>query len=146
MNAPDPLACNRVILCHFDSYSAALVFAHWGGTLLGPAALPEGATPMEAPAEIGTAHEGAAVMQAAVARYGLNPDEVTRLDDFDAWMHTDAGPLRVHALRFTTVDAPAAAIEAHGGTFRHITQLRGGAMIELNLLRPVFNLMVGGSR
>lgn len=146
MNAPDPLVSNRVILCHFDSYSAALVFAHWGGTLLAPEPLPEAAAPMEAPAGIGPAHDGTAVMQAAVARYGLNGDELVRLDDFDAWMRTDAGPLRVHVLRFTTFEAPAAAIGAHGGTFKHITQLRGHAMIELNLLRSVFNLMVGGGR
>lgn len=146
MNTPDPLISNRVILCHFDSYSAALVFAHWGGTLLAPEALPESAAPMQAPAAIGPAHGGAAVMQAAVARYGLNGNELVRLDDFDAWMRTDAGPLRVHALRFTTFEAPAALIGAHGGVFRHLTQLRGGAMIELALLRPVFNLMVGGGR
>ncbi len=38
------------------------------------------------------------------------------------------------------------AIAPHGGTFRHLTRLRGSPMIELNLLRQVFNLMVGGSR
>ena len=87
-----------------------------------------------------------ALRQAACERFGLNADEVVRLDDFDAWMQTEDGPVRVHALRFDTFDAPGEAIVPHGGTFRHLTQLRGSPMIELNLLRQVFNLMVGGSR
>ena len=144
MEDQDLLARNRVILSHFDTYSAALVFARWGKTLLAPEALPDSSAPMEAPAEIDAAHDGDAVMQAAIARYGLNPDELVRMDDFDAWMQTDGGPLRVHVLRFTTLDAPAAAIEPHGATFKSISELRGSAMIELNLLRQVFNLVVGG--
>ena len=36
-------------------------------------------------------------------------------------------------------------VEALGGAFRHLTQLRGAAMSELLLLREVFNLIVGGS-
>ena len=99
---------------------------------------------MEAPAGIGAAHDGDEVMQAAIARYGLNPDELVRMNDFDAWMQTDAGPLRIHVLRFTAFDAPTAAIEPHGGTFKSISELRGSAMVELNLLRQVFNLVVGG--
>ncbi len=146
MDAYDWLARNRVVLCHFDTYSAALLFAHWDGTLLAPAALPASAAPMAAPIDPGVGHDGAAVRQAACERFGLNADEVVRLDDFDAWMQTEDGPVRVHALRFDTFDAPGEAIAPHGGTFRHLTQLRGSPMIELNLLRQAFNLMVGGSR
>lgn len=146
MDAYDWLARNRVLLCHFDTYSAALLFARWDGTLLAPAALPASAAPMAAPDDAGVGHDGAAVMQAACDRYGLNADELVRLDDFDAWMQTDDGPLRVHVLRFDTFEAPGEALAPHGGRFQHLTQLRGCPMIELNLLRQVFNLMVGGSR
>ena len=146
MDAYDWLARNRVVLCHFDTYSAALLFARWDGTLLAPAALPASAAPMAAPDAAGVGHDGVAVMQAACERYGLNADELVRLDDFDAWMQTDDGPLRVHVLRFDTFEAPGEAIAPHGGRFQHLTQLRGSPMIELDLLRQVFNLMVGGSR
>jgi hypothetical protein len=143
---PDILSLNRVILAHFDSYSANLVFARWGSTLLLPAPLPESAKPMTAPQEVGPAHAGAAVTAAAIAAYGLNPAELYRMDDFDAWMETAQGPLRVHLLRFSTFEAPAAAIQPRGGVFKPISELRGSAMIELNLLRQVFNLIIGGSR
>lgn len=40
MAADDLFHANRVLLTHFDSYSTALVFAKWGGTLLFDAPLP----------------------------------------------------------------------------------------------------------
>ena len=46
-------------------------------------------------------------------------------------------------LRFTTLDAPKEAIEALGGVFKPMSQLRGSSMSELLLLREVFNLIVG---
>lgn len=146
METQDFLPMNRVILSHFDSYSAALVFARWDNTLLMPKALPESAQPMSAPEDVAPEQAADLVMQAAIGRYGLNPAELVRENDFDAWMHTDDGPVRIHLLRFTTPDAPVKAIEPHGGVFKSISELRGSAMIELGLLRQVFNLCVGGSR
>jgi len=144
MTAQDILTRNRVILAHFDSYSTALVFARWGRTLLLPQALPASATPMaEPPAEIGPEHDAAAVKQAVVERYGLNPDELMHASDFNHWAQTDDGPVRIHLLRFTTFDAPKAAIEAHDGVFKPISELRGSTMSELMLLREVFNLIIG---
>lgn len=145
MEPQDILTHNRVILSHFDSYSAALLFARWGKTLLLPEALPESAAPTPAPADIGPLHVGDAVMHAAIERYGLNPAQLTRMDDFDAWLQTNTGPMRIHVLRFNTFEAPAPAIESHGGVFKPISELRGAAMIELTLLRQVFNLVIGGS-
>lgn len=51
--------------------------------------------------------------------------------------------LRIHLLRFTTFEAPNAAIEALGGVFKPISELRGSAMSELVLLREMFNRIVG---
>lgn len=146
MSTADILQCNRVILTHFDSYSAALLFARWDErSLLWPAALPESATPMPAPDDIGPAYAAEAVRQALIERCALNPDELVQVDEFAHWAQTEAGPVRIHLLRFTTPDAPKALVEAHNGSFRHLTQLRGAAMSELLLLREVFNLIVGGS-
>jgi hypothetical protein len=143
MTTPDIFAHNRVILTHFDSYSTALLFPRWESSLLWPQALPESAVPMRSPSVINPAFSGQAVKQALVARCGLNPDELTNVGDFNHWAQTPSGPVRIHLLRFTTLDAPKAAIEALGGTFKPISQLRGSAMSELLLLREVFNLIVG---
>jgi hypothetical protein len=92
---------------------------------------------------MGPTYSGNAVMQAVVERCGLNPEELKHVGEFNHWAQTDAGPVRIHLLRFTTFDAPKEAIEALGGAFKPMSQLRGSAMSELVLLREVFNLIVG---
>lgn len=145
MTTPDILQHNRVILTHFDSYSTALLFPRWDTTsLLWPQALPESASSMPAPATIAPEHVAHSVKQAVVERCGFNPDELKHVGDFNLWFQTDGGPVRIHLLRFTTLDAPKAALEALGGVFKPISLLRGSAMSELVLLREVFNLIVGG--
>ena len=139
----DVLVANRVMLVHFDSYSTALVFAKWGETLLLPAALPAGAELTPGPDAPGAVYDGDVVRAAAIDRLGLNPAEVVRAGDFNHWVSTADGPVRVHLLRFTTFEAPKAALEPHGGVFRPISALRGGASVELLLAREVFNLIIG---
>lgn len=141
----DILTHNRVILTHFDSYSTALVFPRWeSGTLLWPQALPESASPMPAPTTIAPVHVAHTVKQAVVQRCGFNSDELEHVGDFRHWAQTESGPVRIHLLRFTTMDAPKEAVMALGGVFKPISLLRGAAMNELLLLREVFNLIVGG--
>ena len=143
MTAQDIFAQNRVILTHFDSYSAALLFPRWEQSLLWPAALPLDAEPMPSPTVITPEYSGQAVTQAVVDRCGFNPETLQRVNEFNHWAQTDTGPVRIHLLRFTTRDAPKAAIEALGGVFKPISLLRSSAMSELVLLREVFNLIVG---
>jgi len=140
------LTRNRVIFTHFDSYSTALLFPRWDKTLLWPVALPESAFPMSAPALIDPIHASEAVRLAVVERCGLNPDELETVGDFKHWALSPDGSVRIHLLRFTTLEAPKAAIEALGGEFKPLSLLRGCAMSELVLLREVFNLIVGGGR
>ena len=142
--AAELLSCNRVILCHFDDYSHALLFPRWEHGMLWPAALPAGAEPMAVPAVVPPGHEADAVEQALVEATGLNPDELVHTPGFPVWFQTPDGPLRVHLLRFNTADAPKPAINALGGTFKALSDLRGGAMAELLLLREAFRLVGGG--
>ena len=138
---------NRVILCHFDGYSTALVFARFGNTLLAPGALPEGAAATSLPADVGDIYSGDTVVQAAVARYHLNPAEVFRDSQYDAWLMAEGGvPIRIHLLRFQTFLAPADVIQPHGGVFLPISALRGAPLMELGLIRGVFNVIVGGDQ
>jgi hypothetical protein len=99
---------------------------------------------MPAPTTVSPEHVANTVRLAVIERCGLNPEELEHVGDFNHWAQTGSGPVRIHLLRFTTLDAPKAAIEALGGEFRAISQLRGSAMSELLLLREVFNLIVGG--
>ncbi|MCL5059051.1 MAG: hypothetical protein M1449_00025 [Candidatus Thermoplasmatota archaeon] len=135
---------NRVILCHFDSYSAALLFARYGDSVLAPAPLPESASDMPAPGDIGEQHAPGAVLDALIAKYALDPAQLKIDDGFQAWLSDDSGPNRIHLARFTTFEAPREAIEPLGGVFKPISQMRGMPMTELNLMRQVFNLIMGG--
>lgn len=141
--APDALAHNRVLLVHFDSYSAALFFAKWGPTLLAPAGLPASAVAMPPPAVVAEQHSAELVKEATVQHLSLNPKELIVVDDFHQWFQTDDGPIRVHLLRFETFDPPKAAIEGQGGVFKPISELRGSPREELGLAREVFNLIIG---
>ena len=135
---------NRVILCHFDSYSTALVFARYGSSILAPAPLPESAAPMPVPGDTTEQHSPGAVLDALVAHFGIAPAKLNLDDRFQAWMTSDSGPIRIHLVRFTTLDAPHQAIEPFGGVFKPISEMRKMPMIELNLMRQVFNQIMGG--
>ncbi|MFH1818662.1 MAG: hypothetical protein ABIK08_12655 [Pseudomonadota bacterium] len=144
MDTPDILDRNRVILCHFDSYSAALLFARYDSSVLAPTPLPEAASDMPAPDDTSEQHAPAAVLAALTEKYGIDPAQL-RLDaDFDAWLSSASGPIRIHLARFTTFEAPGEAIAPLGGAFKPISQMRGMPVIELNLMRQVFNLIMGG--
>ena len=144
MDTSDLLDRNRVILCHFDSYSAALLFARYGGSVLAPTPLPEAARDMPAPDDASEQHAPAAVLDALAAKYGLDTAQLKIDDGFQAWLWGDNGPIRIHLARFTTFEAPVEAIAPHGGAFKPISQMRGMPMAELNLMRQVFNLIMGG--
>ena len=144
MNTLNILERNRVILCHFDSYSTALVFARYGSSILAPSPLPGSAAPMPAPGDVTEQHDPGAVLDALVAQFGLDPAKLNPDDDFQAWMASDDGPIRIHLVRFATLDAPKEAIEPLGGVFKPISEMRGMPMIELNLMRQIFNQIMGG--
>lgn len=144
MSNPLLLDHNRVILSHFDSYSTALVFARYGASILASAPLPESAAPMPAPGDTTDQHNPSAVLAVLVAQAGLDPTQLRLDDDFQEWMSSDSGPIRIHLVRFTALDAPRQAIEPLGGVFKPISEMRGLPMVELNLLRQVFNLTMGG--
>jgi hypothetical protein len=143
MTAPNILEHNRVILCHFDSYSAALHFARYGDSILAPAPLSAQASAIAAPEPAAEHHSPAPVIDALAARYGLDPAQLQLDEGFEAWLSDETGPVRVHLVRFTTFDAPHAALEPLGGVFKPISQMRGMPPLELNLMRQVFNLIIG---
>lgn len=141
----DRLRHNRVILCHFDTYSAALLFARYGASVLAPSPLPDGASAMPAVAAPGPEYDCAAVLDALGSDFGLDAGQLSPVDGFDEWVMSESAPIRVHLARFTTFEAPRAALEPHGGVFKPISEMRGTPVLELNMLRRAFNLMMGGS-
>jgi hypothetical protein len=143
MNTQDIFERNRVILCHFDTYSTALVFARYGATVLAPSPLPEGAGLATQPVAATDHHDPASVLDALGSGHGLDVTGLKISEDFDVWMTSDDGPIRIHLARFMTTDAPRNVLEPLGGIFKSISEMRGLPMLELNLMRQVFNLIMG---
>lgn len=135
---------NRVILCHFDTYSAASLFARYGTSLLTPNPLPEGAKPGSAPSEILEIHSPEKVLGALVEKYDFDPAELMIAESFQEWMESESGPIRIHLAKFKTFDPPRDEIEATGGIFKPISELRSTQPVELNLLRAAFNVVMSG--
>ena len=125
MNAPTLLDRNRVILCHFDSYSTALLFARYGDSVLSPAPLPASASAIPAPNDASEQYNPGAVLGAMVAQHGLDPAQLKLDDGFQAWVSSDSGAIRIHLARFTTFEAPRQAIEPLGGLFKPIAKCGG---------------------
>jgi len=136
---------NRVILIHFDSYSALLSFARFGRTMLAPGALPEQSMPVgeRSPEPI---HAREPVLSAISERYGLSASELLPLDAFDAWAHGDTGPVRIHLVRIQSFEPPRERLAAHDGTFKPISEMRGIPQHELGYARQIFELVMGGGR
>jgi len=144
MNAETILQRNRVILCHFDSYSCALNFARYGDSVLAPEPLPASAVETDPPGDADAQHEPATVLDALVVRYALNPAQLAIDDGFEAWLSGETGPIRVHLVRIASPDIPHETIEPMGAVFKPISQMRGMPATELNLMRQVFNLIMSG--
>lgn len=138
------LAHNRVILCHFDTYSTALLFARFGQTVLAPFPLPEAASPMPAPEAVSEQHSPGAALAAVVEHFALEGETLNMVEPYQAWMDTEQGPIRIHLARFNTFEAPRGALEPHGATFKPISELRGLSATDLQFLRQAFNLIMGG--
>ena len=109
-----------------------------------PSPLPEGASPVPAPSEITEKHDPEKVMEALIEKYDFDPAELKIAEGFQEWMGSESGPIRIHLAKFTTFDPPREEIEATGGIMKPISELRGTPMIELNLLRAAFNLVMSG--
>ena len=142
MPASGLLERNRLIFCHFDSYSTALRFVRIDDSVMLPAPLPEGAGMEAAPTEAGDTPTD--VLLAVLEKLNINPSQIELDNGFEAWLSTDTGPIQIHLARFTTFEAPHEAIAPHGGVFKPISELRRLPMTELTLLRQVFDLVMGG--
>ena len=142
MPTPSIFQHHRMILCHFDSYSTALRFARFGDSVMIPTPLPEQVSLTTASADTDD-HPPAAVLDAVLTRLGIPPARVELDHRFNASLSSDRGRIHIHLARFMDFDAPHASIEAHGGVFKPLSELRRLPLMELNLLRDIFNLIMG---
>lgn len=74
---------------------------------------------------------------------GLPDDSLAPDAEFHVWLDTSEGPLPVHLVRFTDIDPPFAEAEKVGAKFITLTEARGLAPVELQLLREAYRVILG---
>ena len=141
MSSSTLLERNRLILCHFDSYSTALRFVIINGSAMLPLPLPEDAQAVDRPQASGDAP--ADVLRATLDALLVQPDQIEVQQDFAASVGSGTQPVQIHLARFMTFEAPQQRVAPHDGSFKPISELRRLPMTELLLLRQAFNLIMG---
>lgn len=140
-----PNSDSRVILFHKQSTSARTRFVRFGhGGVCGPDPLPSGAVPSGADSGAAPAtHPGRAVHRLA-QEFGLPADGLEPVGEFRRYVSVAGGLIPIFLARFTAIDPPFVAIESAGSAFIDLTQARGLATLELELLRTAYELILGG--
>lgn len=133
----------RLLLAHKQKTSARLHFLRFPHGLTAFEALPALSSLLETahPPAV-EAHPGL-YLRAAEARLGLAPGSLALEAEFNASVDTPAAAIQVRLATFTSIDPPFAAAARLGGRFIALTEARGCAPVEMELLREAYRVLLG---
>jgi hypothetical protein len=135
----------RLVLVHKQATSARLRFLLFPHGICAFTRLPALSVVEEAgEGEPAVAYHPNAWLRAAERQLGLDGGALRAEADFHATVQTPDGPVTVQLASFTSVDPPFAEAGALGARFVAITEARGCAPAELELLRRAYAAMLGG--
>jgi hypothetical protein len=142
-------AAARLIVYHKQATSARLRFLRLAEqTVCGFGALPRLAVVVEreemARFDPSVVPHPAALPKRMEGALGLAAGSVELDGDFLARVDVPDGPLTIYLAHFTTIDPPFDSAAAHGASFIDLTQARGLPPAELELLRRVYQHVMGG--
>lgn len=136
----------RLILVHKQKTSARVRFLRFAHGLCAFTPLPALSVVEDedaAPAKPQVAHHPSAWLRACETRLGLDVGSLKAEAEFQATVQTPGGPVSVHLASLDYVDPPFAEVAAAGGRFVAITEARGCAPVELELLRRAYAALMG---
>jgi len=136
----------RLVMYHKQATSARTRYLRLGdGGICAFQPLPGGAELVFEPSEEGVVlpHPGA-VIAAAEQWLGLGAGGLEFQGQFRARARSDGQSLSVFLLRFTDIDPPFHAADAVGAAFIAITEARGLAPAELEILRRSYEYIMEG--
>lgn len=139
----------RLIVYHKQATSARLRFLRFAEhTVCGFGALPRLAAVVEqaemARFDPAVVPHPAPLLGRMEKSLGLAAGSIEIDGDFLARVDVPDGPLTIYLARFTSIDPPFDAAAARGGTFIDLTQARELPPPELELLRRVYQHVMGG--
>ncbi|OYY93952.1 MAG: hypothetical protein B7Y41_09555 [Hydrogenophilales bacterium 28-61-23] len=133
----------RLLLVHKQKASARVRFLRFPHGLCAFEALPKLSTLFEAPPSSQVELHPSLYLRAAEAALGLENGGLALEGEFSASVDTPDGPIRVRLATFTGIDPPFEVAERLGGKFIAITEARGCAPAELELLRQAYTVLMG---
>jgi hypothetical protein len=142
MTAPFP-ADMRLLLAHKQKTSARVRFLRFPHGLCAFAALPKLATVFEEPPSSQVEFHPSLYLRSAEATLGLENGGLALEAEFSASVDTPDGLVRVRLATFTSIDPPFEAADKLGGKFIAITEARGCAPAEMELLRQAYTVLMG---
>ncbi|MDD5388378.1 MAG: hypothetical protein PHD37_03475 [Gallionellaceae bacterium] len=142
MNTPFP-ANMRLILAHKQKTSARVRFLRFPHGLTAFQALPALASVLEKVSSSRVEAHPALYLRAAESQLGLDAGGLALEAEFSASVDTPEGPIQVRLATFTSIDPPFEAAASLGGKFIAITEARGCAPAELDLLRLAYTVLMG---
>ena len=142
----DALANLQLILYHKSPTSARTQFLLQGEGVCLPGQLPQLAQVLESDRRNsvdGNVISHPSPLLRHAAEWLAVPNEILELDpEFHERVDVPGGPLAVYLARFTTIDPPFEAAERVGGRFIALTEGRGLAPAELDLLRRAYSAIM----
>lgn len=123
-----------LILCHKQATSARLRFVRFGDSVIAAHLTHD---------EAGTVPHPGGLIPATVKRTGLSPGDIRLDPEFEATLLASEGALTVRLGELTTIDPPFEALAAVDGRFVGLTEIRGIPDTERDVLRLVYEHMIG---
>lgn len=133
----------RLLLAHKQKTSARVRFLRFPHGLCAFEALPKLSTVYEDPPSTQVELHPSLYLRSAEAVLGLDNGGLVLEADFSASVDTPNGPIRVRLVTFATVDPPFEIAERFGGKFIAITEARGCAPAEMEMLRQAYSALMG---
>ena len=133
----------RLLLAHKQKTSARVRFLRFPHGLTAFQPLPALSTVFEDPPASRVEMHPGTYLRSAEAQLGLAAGSLALEAEFSACVDTPDGPIRVRLATFTSIDPPFVAAERLGGRFIAITEARGCAPAELDLLRQAYTALMG---
>ncbi|TVT58396.1 MAG: hypothetical protein FHK80_07345 [Azoarcus sp. PHD] len=124
-----------LVLYHKQSTSARLRFARFGDSIV--------AARLAAPAGDGVLPHPGTLTARATDRLGLPPGALQIDTEFEADILSPDGTLTVRLAHFTDIDPPFDAVASADGRFVSITEMRGIPDTERDVLRLVYEHVIG---
>jgi hypothetical protein len=133
----------RLLLAHKQKTSARVRFLRFPHGLTAFQALPADSSVQEETAASQVEMHPGLYLRSAERQLGLEPGNLALEAEFSACVATPDGIIRVRLATFTSIDPPFEAAASLGGRFIAITEARGCAPADLDLLRQAYTVLMG---